>query len=203
MWIRSGPRSRPSRAGIRSDKFGFTSPVQRPPHTLLRIRSQREHYVNHANRSRAHAGRRDRAAKSDQATRPSSTGGVWLVGFILAGLTFLDGMRLAVLPPASNGHPREGEKGFVIQVAGSSPALETAVENSSKGAEAFPLRIFPEQELRVVYFAVILVVIFGANVPLRGVASLLAILGLLVMVVVISILDGWGPILDFPRRPPN
>jgi hypothetical protein len=74
---------------------------------------------------------------------------VWLVGFILAALTYVD---------------REG------------------AANKNYG---------------MVYMAVLLVVIFGSNVPLRGLASIIAILAILVLIVLFAYMGWWAPIFDY------
>src|SRR5208282_2287291 len=93
---------------------------------------------------------------------------IWLAGLILAGLTFADGARLAVLPPETSVRVIQPNKVYELTVGSqSSPSLESAAASTAKGQDAFPVRIARNKNYGMVYIVVILVVIFGSNVPLR------------------------------------
>src|SRR5262249_47148817 len=97
---------------------------------------------------------------------------VWLVGFILAGLTYADGTRLAVLPPGTTVQEVEPNKVYELTVPDEpSPSLQRAAASTAKGQDAFPVRMATNRDYGMVYITVLLLVIFGANVPLRGLAS--------------------------------
>jgi hypothetical protein len=49
----------------------------------------------------------------------------------------------------------------------------------------------------MVYVVVVLLVVFGSNVPLRGLASVVAILTILVVTMLVAYLEWWRPIFDY------
>jgi hypothetical protein len=121
---------------------------------------------------------------------------VWLVGFILSGLTYLDGGHLAVVP--------EGTK---VKAAGSQVyeltvpdrpgrALERAAEATARGEEAFPVRVSSNGNYGMVFTVLVLLVIVGSNVQLRGLWSVTAILFLFVLTLLLAYFDLWDAILE-------
>ncbi len=122
---------------------------------------------------------------------------VWLVGFILAGLTYADGTRLAVLPAESTVKEIQPDK--VYELTLSEPPTESLVDaaNTTKGEEAFPVRIGRSKDYGMVYIVVLLLVIFGSNVPLRGLASVIAILAVLLLTCLFAYLGWWTRILGY------
>jgi hypothetical protein len=122
---------------------------------------------------------------------------VWLVGFILAGLTFVDDARLAVVPPETTVQVVQPKKVYELTVMKPpAPSLESAAANTGKGQESFPVRISQSKNYGIVYIVVLLLVTFTANVPLRGLASIIAILFILFLTVLFAYLDWWGDIFD-------
>jgi hypothetical protein len=123
---------------------------------------------------------------------------VWLVGFVLAALTYADGSRLAVVPPGTAVKVVEPGKVYELTLNNPTPeSLAAAVGNTARGAEAFPVRITRHTDYGIVYVVVILLVIFVTNVPLRGPASLVAILAILLVTVVFAGLGWWTSIFDY------
>jgi hypothetical protein len=123
---------------------------------------------------------------------------VWLVGFILAGLTYAEGTRLAVVPAGTTVKEVPPNKVYELTVPDQpSPSLTQAAEATAKGQDAFPVRIARNKNYGVVYLVVTLLVIFGSNVPLRGLASVIGILFVLLLTVVFAYLDWWTPIFDY------
>jgi hypothetical protein len=76
------------------------------------------------------------------------------------------------------------------------PWLAQAAEATAKGQDAFPVRVSGNRDFGMVYFVVLLLVIFGSNVPLRGVWTLVAILGIFVLTALLAYFDVWGSILE-------
>src|SRR5262245_45562010 len=67
---------------------------------------------------------------------------VWLVGFILAALTYLDGGRLAVVPAGTTVTQPGSGKVFELTVPNEpTSSLLHAAAYTAKGQEAFPVRI--------------------------------------------------------------
>jgi hypothetical protein len=123
---------------------------------------------------------------------------VWLAGFIFAGLTYMDGTRLAVLPAKTTVKEVEPNKVYELTVPNEpSLSLKHAAANTAKGQEAFPNRIARNQNYGIVYVAVLLLVILGSCVPFRGLASVIAILGFFLVTVLFAYMDWWTTILDF------
>jgi hypothetical protein len=123
---------------------------------------------------------------------------VWLVGFILAGITYAENARLAVVPAGTTVQETQPSKVFALTVPDRpSPSLAEAAADTARGREAFPVRVSSNKDLGIVYFAVILAVIFGTNVPLRGLASVVAVLLLLLITFLFAYLGWWTAIFDF------
>jgi hypothetical protein len=79
---------------------------------------------------------------------------IWLVGFILAGLTYADGTRLAVLPRTTAVKVIEPNKVYELTVA-NQPALSlnNAAANTAKGQDAFTVRIAQNNNYGIGYSA--------------------------------------------------
>jgi hypothetical protein len=123
---------------------------------------------------------------------------VWLVGFIFAALTYADGTRLAVVPPETTVKVVRPNKVYELEETDqTSPDLEEAASKTAKGEDAFSVRIAAHKSYGMVYVMVLVLVIFGANVPLRGLASFIAILAVLVVTMLFAYLDWWTVIFNF------
>jgi hypothetical protein len=123
---------------------------------------------------------------------------VWLVGFILAGLTYADGSRLAVVPAATKVEAVQPGKVYQLTVPDRPPeSLVRAAADTTEGREAFPVRIASNKNYGFVYVVVILLVIFVTNVPLRGLSSVVAILAILLVTGLFAYLDWWARIFDW------
>jgi hypothetical protein len=121
---------------------------------------------------------------------------VWLLGFILSGLVFLSGGRMAIVPAGTTVKAAD-DNVYELTVPGRSRrSLERAAEATARGATAFPIRACGNREFGVVYIAVLLLVIFGSNVPLRGLWSVVAILTIIVVTGALAYFDVWGWILE-------
>jgi hypothetical protein len=120
---------------------------------------------------------------------------VWLVGFILAAVTWFDGSRLAIVPEGTK-VTKADEKVYQLTVPDRpSAALVQAEQATSQGQDAFPVRISSNRNCGMVYVVVVLLVVVGSNAPLRGLWSLVAILAVLVLTLVLAYFDLWGSIL--------
>jgi hypothetical protein len=121
---------------------------------------------------------------------------VWLVGFLLAGLTYIDGSRLAVLPAGTT--VQEVERGKVYELTVANPPAESLEQAAAaKGQEAFPVRVARSKDLGMVYVVVVLLVIIGSSVPLRGLASVIAILVIFLATVLFAYLGWWSGIFEY------
>jgi hypothetical protein len=142
---------------------------------------------------------------------------VWVVGFVMAIITYFEGYVMAVLPAkdvaaavdadvtvATHTQNDKGEKAsketsrndqvVVYAPQTADPRHYGQPINDKKEAEAPYLRVSPSKTLGVVFTFVLLMVIFITNVPLRGMWSVLVIV-VAVSLVVFFILLGWIEII--------
>jgi hypothetical protein len=123
---------------------------------------------------------------------------VWLLGLILAGVTYAENSRLAVVPAGTAVKETQPNKVFELTVPDRpAPSLVEAAADTAKGREAYPVRVSRNKDLGIVYFVVLLAVIFGTNVPFRGLASVVAILFILLVTFLFAFLGWWTLIFDF------
>ena len=120
---------------------------------------------------------------------------VWLAGFILSGLTWLDGGRLAIVPPGTT-VKRVSDKVYELTVPNNTePILVQAAEAADRGQPAFPIRASGNHDYGMVFMIVLLLVIFGSTVQLRGLWSVVVILAILLLTGVLAYYHVWGWIL--------
>ena len=124
---------------------------------------------------------------------------VWLVGFVFAGLTYFEGSRAAVVPSGTAIKETEPNNVYQLTLPPGQPSqsLEQAATNTAQGREALPLQMSHSKNYGVLYVLVVLVVLFGSNVPFRGLASVIAILAILLVAFLFAHLDWWASIFDF------
>ena len=128
---------------------------------------------------------------------------IWLLGFIMALVTYIEDHRLAVLPNgATVSKIREDEKSAYYElgiVKGTeTKSLADAVERSKpvpgsdNRAAVFPTRVSQKIWMAPVFCVVLLLTVVITNVPLRGLWSFLVLLMFLVIALLISLIpDGW------------
>jgi hypothetical protein len=123
---------------------------------------------------------------------------VWLTGFILAGLTYAEDTRLAVVPAGTTVKEIQPKTVYQLTVPKQpTESLVNAAAESTKGQEAFPVRIAHSKNYGIVYVVVVLLVIYGASVPLRGLASVIAVLAILLLTCLFAYLGWWEAIFDY------
>ena len=131
---------------------------------------------------------------------------IWLLGYILAIITLIDGTRLAIIPPDSKlavippdskqqASP-EGQKSESFKLTVSKPitnSLDSGVKasNDPTSPPTFKTRVSERPWMGPVYCTVLLLTILITNVPMRGLWSFLVILLLIVVALVFSVLDVW------------
>ncbi len=121
---------------------------------------------------------------------------VWAAGLVFSALTYFGGGRLAVVPDGTK-VTAGSEKTYELTLPGrATPSLTQAAEATAAGHDAFPVRVSGNRDYGMVYIVVLLLVIFGSNVPLRGVWTVVAILLILVLTAVLAYFDFWGWILE-------
>lgn len=128
---------------------------------------------------------------------------IWLIGFIMAGITWYEDSRLAIVPPrstVSDGEKRE--KGTFYQV-GVEPGRDTgALDDAAKRSNVpgavpnpFPTRVSYKAWMGPLFCVVLLLTVVITNVQLRGLWSFLVLLMLLVVALLISLAGAWDKLL--------
>lgn len=122
---------------------------------------------------------------------------VWVVCFLMAGLTFLDGHVMAVVPQGTKveqvqtGPGNEKTQDALVVPPGQSVPPATATSNDPSPQ----LRVAANNTYGVVFTGVLLLVVTITNLTLRGLASVIAI-GLIVIVgLTVSLMGWWDQIL--------
>src|SRR6516162_2959040 len=98
---------------------------------------------------------------------------VWAVGLLLAGLTWLDGHRLAIVPAGTQVvEGFDGGREALVLPAGAHLPPDPATGKPREPT----LRVASRSGYGVVFVVVVLLVIFITNVPIRGLWSVVAII---------------------------
>jgi hypothetical protein len=123
---------------------------------------------------------------------------VWAVGFILALLTYLDGHVMAVVPAGT-----QIESGQVLpgdsqphDVLVAPPGTTVPPPPGAKAGEPEPrLRVAANNNYGVVFVGTLLLVIVITNFIQRGLASVIAVAGFVIVSLVLALLGLWDDIL--------
>jgi hypothetical protein len=122
---------------------------------------------------------------------------VWLVSFILAGVSYFEGQQMAVVP---NGTVIETNR-QVEGVAGRHDVLVAPEGQPIKFARAEGeantpgMTVSTNNSLGVIFVLTLLVVAVASTILLRGLVSLIALLSLIAGVIILALLGWWNPIL--------
>ena len=122
---------------------------------------------------------------------------VWAVGLLMAGVTYLGDYRMGIVPdgtePADNVHVSEyGTRSALVLPAGKELPVDKATGKPIQPTLRVALRSGPG----VIFVVTLLMVIFITNVPIRGLASVVALLAIMLVVVLLALFDVWESILD-------
>lgn len=133
---------------------------------------------------------------------------VWVCGFIMAIISFVDGHRMVIIPgpskvirdpkvvTATGSGPSEEIINRDVLVLPENARMPSVTDNDvSSGPDKLHLHTSHRQGLAVVFFIVLLLVIVITNVPLRGMWSVVVIVTVILMSVIFSLAGYWGPIL--------
>jgi hypothetical protein len=118
---------------------------------------------------------------------------VWAVGLLMAGLTWWDGHRLAIVPPGTQvveGFDGGGEA--LVPPAGAHLPRDPA---TGKPREPV-LRVASHSGYGVVFVVVVLLVVFITNVPIRGLWSVVAVVTVVLGTVILALAGWWDDILE-------
>jgi len=122
---------------------------------------------------------------------------VWAVGYIMALFTLADGYRIALVP-----HGTKAEAAREVQGSGTRDVLiapegkKLPPDPKVKGDLLQPgPHMANSAKLGVIYATVLLVIIVVSNVPLRGLWSIIIILGIVLLVLIISLWGLWDDLV--------
>lgn len=122
---------------------------------------------------------------------------VWFVGFLMGALTYFGGYQVAIVPVGTvvekglklSGHD-EPRDVLVLPAGAELPARRTS-------ADAPHLRLAYSNSLGVIFALTLCVVIVVTNIHVRGLWSLVVILGIIGVTILLAFLGWWDPILRF------
>jgi hypothetical protein len=118
---------------------------------------------------------------------------VWAVGLVLAGLTWLDGHRLAVVPAGTEvvENYDGGRQALVL------PAGARLPQDPATGKPSGPsIRMASHSGYGVIFFVVVLLVVLITNVPIRGLWSVVALVTLVLGTIILALAGWWDDILE-------
>lgn len=131
---------------------------------------------------------------------------VWLIGFMMAFLTWLDGHRMAIVPAHTQAFRSarveyEEKPGTRVTIEGQDVLVVPKGQllppsNKDVAPEQPRLFVAANKSYGVLYGIVLLLVIVITNVPLRGLWSLIAIIVIVFVSIIFALMDWWEPILE-------
>jgi hypothetical protein len=144
---------------------------------------------------------------------------VWLFGFLFALITAADGERVAIVPGSSLlvkehvGQQQQQEVRYTIYTPPTHDRIDKLLDPASPedkqelarvnqnfpaAGDAYRIRphISPRTWMGPMYLIILMLVIVITNVPLRGLWSLVTLIGIVVIVLLISLFKMWDTILN-------
>lgn len=118
---------------------------------------------------------------------------VWLVGFILGAISWLESGRTAVVTKEAI---YDLKNQTISAPAGKTLVLSKEFEEKD-GKATFYEHMSPHKGMGVFFVILLVVVIFITNVPLRGVSSAVFIAAILVLTLFFALMGWWDNILGF------
>ena len=118
---------------------------------------------------------------------------VWVVGLLMAGLTWWEGHRLAIVPAGTQVvEGFDGGREALVLPAGAHLPVDP---DTGKPREP-TLRVASRSGYGVVFFAVLLLVVFITNVPIRGIWSVVVVVTVLLGTIILALAGWWDDILE-------
>jgi hypothetical protein len=122
---------------------------------------------------------------------------VWLIGFIMAGITYLWGYQVAFVPRGTVAERNVQIKGHAgtrdVLVAPEGRSLPEVAE--SDDLKQPQMRMAPSNNLGILWALTLCLVVVFTNVPLRGLWSVIVMIVVFFLTVLLAILGLWDPIL--------
>jgi len=130
---------------------------------------------------------------------------VWLLAFVMAGWTYFENHRLAIVP-AHGSVEKTGDNQFTAMFKFDKrnelsekydAAAKVSESNKVSGKEeVFRPRIASEPGLGSVFVIVLVLTLVITNVPLRGLWSFLVIIGIVTISLFITVMNKWDSLLE-------
>ena len=118
---------------------------------------------------------------------------VWAVGLLMAGLTWWEGYRLAIVPAGTQVvEGFDGGREALVLPAGA----HLPVDPDTGKPRDPSLRVASRSGYGVVFFAVLLLVVFITNVPIRGIWSVVVVVTVLLGTIILALAGWWDDILE-------
>jgi hypothetical protein len=137
---------------------------------------------------------------------------VWLLGLILAGITAVDGYRMALVPEGTravdkqkvlikseDGSATEEERYILILPKDTKQHLQAKMVGGGKETYQPYIMVSHLKGLGTLFVAVLLLVIVITNFPMRGLLSVLVIVSLIMLSIIFAVAGWWEPILSHVR----
>lgn len=129
---------------------------------------------------------------------------VWVLAFFMAGWTYFENTRLAIVPPHGEVEKLgDGKYALTFKTDKKDPLNSRSLEDAAKlssantanaNLEVFRPRISANATLGSLFVVVLILTIIITNVPLRGLWSFIVIMGAFVLALIISLLGWWDEI---------
>jgi hypothetical protein len=126
---------------------------------------------------------------------------VWAVGFLMFALTIFDGHEMILVPAgteaqfADQGGNNAQDASRVVLVAPSGKHFPRHPKDEEKVVGPY-VHMAQSKSLGVLYATMLLVIIIVSNVPLRGLWSVIIILGILLLVLIFNLTNVWNTIVS-------
>ena len=117
---------------------------------------------------------------------------VWAVGLLMAGLTWLDGHRLAIVPAGTHVEGFDSGRESLVLPADTHLPLDPATGKPKEPT----IHVASHSGYGVIFIVVLLVVIFITNVPVRGLWSVVVVLTVVLGTIVLALAGWWDDILE-------
>ena len=119
---------------------------------------------------------------------------VWAVGLLMGVFTLADGHRLVTVPAKTEAQAREIQ-GYGLRDVFILPEGKKLPRDSDGNPMPPTLHMAQSPKLGVIYATVLILIIVVSNVPLRGLWSVLIILGVFILVLIFSLWGIWDDIV--------
>ncbi len=122
---------------------------------------------------------------------------VWVVCFLMAALTFIDGHVMAIVPSNTEVHTQTAADGKKQDVLVTPPGQSVPPASATNSDPSPRLRVAANNNYGVVFAGVLLLVVTITNLTLRGLASVIAVALMMIVGLVVALFGYWDEILYY------